>query len=114
MLWCMIDSEELLIGGVSLFESIHHVLKEKYEKNPSASMLLSMSVLMALIPVLQMKFAQIQMSHSPAAVLPDGKDQPEAVSMKMNAQMVVISARTQKFVPTPRDRTIVTLAKQAL
>ena len=34
--------------------------------------------------------------------------------MTMNAQMVIISARTQKFAPTPRDRTIVTLVKQAL
>ena len=51
----MIGSAELLIDNVSPFESIHHVLKEKKDRDPSALTL--MSALMALTRVLQMRFA---------------------------------------------------------
>jgi len=101
-----IGSAELLIDNVLPSESTHHVLKEKNDKVPSASTL--MSALMALTLVLQIKFAQIQLDHSLAAVLQDGLDQPEAVPIMTNALLGLILARQPKSAPTLSDRTIAT------
>jgi hypothetical protein len=108
----MIDSAELLIDNVSPSESIHHVPKERNEKVPSASTL--MSARTALTVVLQMKFAKIQLDHSPAAVLPGGKDRPEAAQIKTNALLELIPARQPKFAQILRDRTIATPVSLAL
>lgn len=106
MLSYMIDLVEHLIDDVSPSESIHHVPKERYEKVPPASTL--MSARMGLTLVLQMKFARIQLDHSLAAVLLAGKDRPEAAQIKTNALLGLISARQPKFAQILRDRTIAT------
>jgi hypothetical protein len=65
-----------------------------------------MSARMALTRVLQMKIAKIRLDHSPAAVLPGGKDWPEAAQIKTNALLGLIPARQPKFAQILPDRTI--------
>jgi len=89
------------------------VLPEHYPLSLKGT-LVDLSALMALTHVLQMRLAQIKLDHSPAAVLPDGKDQPEAALIMMSALLGLIPARQPKSAPTLRDRTIATPASLAL